>query len=205
MKLTSISCQFAKNPENSYQEIVAISVVNVDNYQLDDQNAQKNFQGFSVVRPFHGHIIPYEFDKQQVQDSEFALLNYFMAKLGQIDPDVLVGHYLYNEILELLLTRLQKLNVTTMSKMGRLRKSFGKIGGGILNKARLVCPGRLLCDTFLSAKEVIKENDFSMSHLAEVHLNKSFKEIENVLECYQDNKSLQSLLENNALNSYLTV
>ena len=178
LKLLSISCSFAKNSETGVQEIVALSAVTVDNYNLENQNQEKNIEKFSAVRPFHSHIIPYGFDKSQVQESEFALINYFLSKLGKFDPDVIVGHYLYNEIFELLINRMQKLNISIASKLGRLKKNLGRLGGGILNKARALSQGRLLCDTFLSAKEVIKENDFSLSFLAEKHIDHAYKEIE---------------------------
>ncbi len=140
-----------------------------------------------------------------VQETEFALINYFLAKLAKFDPDVLIGHALYNETLELLISRMQKLNVSLAGKLGRLKKPLGRLGGGILNKARALSQGRLLCDTFLSAKEVIKESDFSLSFLAGKHLNQNYKEIEQVLDCFQDAKSLESLLENGQLNGYLSM
>lgn len=71
-----------------------------------------------------------------MQETEFALLNYFLTKLSKFDPDVIVGHYLYNEVFELLLSRMQKLNVSVASKLGRLKKNLSRTGGGILNKSR---------------------------------------------------------------------
>ena len=63
LKLASLSCAFAKNTDTGVQEIVALSAVTVDNYDLENQNKEKSFGGFSCVRPFHSHIIPYGFDK----------------------------------------------------------------------------------------------------------------------------------------------
>lgn len=32
-------------------------------------------------------------------------------------------------------------------------------------------PGRLLCDTFLSSRELLKENDYSLTNLSQKQLN----------------------------------
>lgn len=41
-----------------------------------------------------------------------------------------------------------------------------------MQRIRALTYGRLLCDTFTSSKELIKENDFSLSNLAKNHLDK---------------------------------
>lgn len=47
-----------------------------------------------------------------------------------------------------------------------------------MNKVKSLTVGRLICDTFTSSKELIKESDYSLAHLSKNHLDKSYKEIE---------------------------
>jgi hypothetical protein len=45
--------------------------------------------------------------------------------------------------------------------------------GGSMYKCRIFTCGRLLCDTYLSARELIRENDFSLNFLAKKHLDRN--------------------------------
>jgi hypothetical protein len=53
-----------------------------------------------------------------------------------------------------------------------------------MNKVRYFTAGRLICDTFTSSKDIIKESDFSLTYLAHTYLDKQYKDIEKVLDCY---------------------
>jgi len=101
------------------------------------------------------------------------MLEALIGRLFQIDPDVLLSHNLYGSVLEVILARIQILNIPHWSRIGRLRKdkfplrktdNAGYTGGTWL--PRLVSTGRLLVDTFVSAKELLRETNYDLGYLA---------------------------------------
>jgi DNA polymerase alpha subunit A len=64
--------------------------------------------------------------------------------------------------------------------------------GGSLYKSRYFTCGRLLCDTYLSARELIKENDFSLNYLAKQYLKKDQTEfnVENTIQSFESSTIL---------------
>ncbi|CBJ49021.1 conserved unknown protein [Ectocarpus siliculosus] len=105
----------------------------------------------------------------QTMPNERALLSLFFQKLQQEDPDVLVAHNLMGFDFDILLSRAVHLKLATWSKIGRLRRntpprvyssSHGMKGAGGSYNAN-VAAGRLLCDTYLSAKEFLRETTYS--------------------------------------------
>jgi DNA polymerase alpha subunit A len=64
-------------------------------------------------------------EKLQVEicNSEWAMLNYLMAKMQVIDADVIVGHNFIGFDLDVLLHRMQAHSIGNWSRLGRLRRS----------------------------------------------------------------------------------
>lgn len=56
-------------------------------------------------------------------ESERALLNFFLAKINKIDPDVIVGHDVASYDLDILLHRLAQNKADQWSRLGRLRRT----------------------------------------------------------------------------------
>lgn len=103
-------------------------------------------------------------------DSERALLTFFLAKLSKIDPDMIIGHDICSHILTTLVNRLEANKIQNWSKIGRLRRTlFPKKGKFITEKS--VLSGRLICDTQISAKELIKARSYDLYSLSEQILN----------------------------------
>jgi len=105
------------------------------------------------------------------------MLEAFISRLVIIDPDLLVAHNLCGGIFEVLLARIQFNKIMHWSRIGRFRrtqipnKKFDQTGlsfGGSQWIPRLVTCGRLLVDTYLTAKELIKETNYELSNLARV-------------------------------------
>lgn len=61
--------------------------------------------------------------KLEKVDTERALLGFFLAKLHKFDPDLNVGHDLYDYGLELLVHRMNINKIPQWSKLGRLRRA----------------------------------------------------------------------------------
>lgn len=109
-----------------------------------------------------------------MQPNERALLTMLVARLRQIDADVFVGHNFAAFDLDVLLHRLQHHKVPNWSSLGRLKRSrfpnLGggghQFGGGAGAGALSVVAGRLLCDTYLAARDLVHEVDYTLSTLA---------------------------------------
>jgi DNA polymerase alpha subunit A len=102
------------------------------------------------------------------------MLEMLINKMHLIDPDLLVSHNLCGGVFEVLLSRIGMLRINHWSRIGRLKKSQmpmrkldgGQSYGGSNWVPRQVSCGRLLVDTFLAAKELVRETTYSLGHLA---------------------------------------
>lgn len=113
-----------------------------------------------------------------VEGGERALLGHFLGKLQQTDPDVIVGHNWSGFDLDVLLHRMKDCSVANnWSCLGRLRRSKMPVlqaGAGGTGEAtwgeRAVTSGRLVCDTYRCAKDLVRSKDYSLATLAKTHL-----------------------------------
>lgn len=132
----------------------------------------------------------------QVFNNERQMLEMFINKLHLVDPDMLVAHNLCGNVIEVLLARIQMLRINHWSRIGRLkrsqmpnRKADGSIASWI---PRQVSCGRLLVDTFLNSKELIRETNYDLGHLCKTQLKKERKDFDEDLlpRLYQSSDSL---------------
>ncbi len=108
----------------------------------------------------------------QTFQNEKQLLEVFISLLSKYDPDMLISHNLCGGIFELLLARIDFLKIVHWSRIGRFKRSqipkkvdSGSSYGGSQWVPRLASCGRLLVDTFLSAKELVRETNYDLQHL----------------------------------------
>jgi DNA polymerase alpha subunit A len=195
--VASISLKTVVNPKVNLHEIVTASCVvhkNVSPEKGTDwtkTDRSPDFRQFTAVRPLGesaGGIspqLPFNFQKElagmgsaqkelSVHSNERALLNYILAKLHQEDPDVILGHNIAGFDLDLLLTRMTAQKTEAWSKLGRLKrnkmpKSYAG-SGGRESFMGSVCAGRLVCDTYLSARELLRETNYTLSTLTATQL-----------------------------------
>eukprot|EP00611_Tribonema_gayanum_P032550 TRINITY_DN9795_c0_g1_i1.p1 TRINITY_DN9795_c0_g1~~TRINITY_DN9795_c0_g1_i1.p1 ORF type:complete len:774 (-),score=357.56 TRINITY_DN9795_c0_g1_i1:1021-3342(-) len=106
---------------------------------------------------------------------EGRLLQRVFSLLLHHDPDVIAGHNLLGFDLDVLLASAKRNGVRlTWSAVGRLRRSifpstFSGGGGGAHGRETFgagLTAGRLVCDTYLSAKEFLRETTYSLTHLS---------------------------------------
>jgi DNA polymerase alpha subunit A len=103
------------------------------------------------------------------------MIDAFINRLTMVDPDLLIAHNLTGGMFELLLSRIQYLKINHWSRIGRLKKQnmpvkkFDTSRGSQWIPRQVTC-GRLLVDTFLTAKELIRETNYDLTHLAKVQL-----------------------------------
>ena len=101
----------------------------------------------------------------------------FISKFFMIDPDVMLSHNLCGSVFEILMARIQMLKIPHWSRIGRLkRQTFpmrradqtGYSGSQWL--PRISTCGRLLVDTYVSSKELVRETNYDLSNLAQRQL-----------------------------------
>eukprot|EP01071_Lankesteria_metandrocarpae_P014274 Lankesteria_metandrocarpae@DN828_c0_g1_i1.p1 len=92
---------------------------------------------------------------------ERGLITVLLAKIQEIDPDIVVGHNICGFDLEVLASRFMHYNLPFWHKASRLKQykplraalKTGMTQGGAV---RLITVGRLVCDTYLQARELLK-------------------------------------------------
>ncbi|XP_078168075.1 DNA-directed DNA polymerase [Carex rostrata] len=191
--------------KNNTHEIVSASLVCCHKTKIDaPMENEKDWKGvinsFTVVRKIEGGIFPIGY-KKALSDwnsrtgytlvlessGERAMINRLMTEIHKLDPDVLVGHNISGFDLDVLLHRAQACKVPSScwSKIGRLKRSVmpklkgGKsiYGSGASPGIMSCVAGRLLCDTYLCARDLLKAVSYSLTELSKTELKEERKEI----------------------------
>ncbi|XP_037414948.1 DNA polymerase alpha catalytic subunit-like isoform X2 [Triticum dicoccoides] len=184
------------NEKHNVHEIVSASVICCHQVKIDTPMRSEDWQKrgtishFTVMRKLEGSIFPIGLTKEAsdrnqkagsnvlaLESSERALLNRLMIELGKLDCDVLVGHNISGFDLDVLLHRAQTCKVPSSmwSKIGRLRRSViprltkgNTLYGSGASPGIMSCiAGRLLCDTYLCSRDLLREVSYSLTQLAE--------------------------------------
>ncbi|KVI09047.1 DNA-directed DNA polymerase, family B [Cynara cardunculus var. scolymus] len=133
------------------------------------------------------------------------------------DSDVLVGHNISGFDLDVLLNRVKACKVpnSMWSKIGRLKRSemprLNKgstvFGSGASPGIMSCIAGRLLCDTFLCARDLLKEVSYSLTELAKTQLSKNRKEVapHDVPRLFQSSQTLMELIEIGETDAWLSM
>lgn len=145
--------------------------------------------------------------------NERGLLNYFVAMLHRIDPDVYVGHNFSGFGLDVLQNRLKENKTDFWSRLGRMRRTgwpraTGHGGGGEVSRAnKELVSGRLLCDTFWLGKNYIKSSNYSLATLATTVLNTTRPDVdmERIVQYYDKAEDLLWLVQHTENDAYLSM
>lgn len=188
------------NETTHKNEIVSVSAICHKKVYLDSASDQSpgNMTHISLIRPIHLEDqdtsttaqFPRDFDKEyrakmpnlRKMGNERMLLSCLTTQIGKWDPDVIVGHNVLGHDIQVLLSRCVELKVKYWSKVGRHRKmelpNRSYFNSGKEWAFRDALSGRLLCDTYLGAKEHLRETTYSLKNLAETQLKTTRQEIE---------------------------
>lgn len=137
------------------------------------------------------------------------MLETFISKLHLIDPDLLVSHNLCGSVIEILLARISYLRISHWSRLGRMKRAQmpqRKFDSGFHSwLPRQVSCGRLLVDTFLNAKELIRETNYDLGHLTRTQLKKDRRDFDDELlpRIYLHSESIFQLVDHSETDSYL--
>jgi len=223
----SLHMQTIKNEREHANEIVMLSALCHDSVNVDGptDKPENKYYGFSGVRKLEGSAWPLDlqqkveaFNKQRketprfIHSNERALLSWFLAKLHAVDPDVIVGHNWLGFDLDVLLHRMSRLKIPAWSKLGRLRRStmpkLQSNAGGMGQTTwaeKMIMSGRLICDTYIAAKENLRETTYTLTELTKTQLGKVRQEIDfqQVGQYFSKSQDLLQLLSHNEHDAYL--
>ncbi|KAM6564315.1 hypothetical protein CsatB_024313 [Cannabis sativa] len=234
--VTAINLKTIINEKQNINEIISASVICCNRAKIDSPMLASEWKKpgmlshFTVVRKLDGGIFPMGFTKEATErnskagsnvlcfeSSERALLNRLMIELHKLDSDILVGHNISGFDLDVLLHRAQVCRVpsTMWSKIGRLKRSVmpklskgNTIFGSGASPGIMSCiAGRLLCDTYLSSRDLLKEVSYSLTELTKTQLNKDRKEIspQDIPHMFQTMESLMELIEYGETDAWLSM
>ncbi len=217
MTAMSISMRTIVDPSTHSQEIVAISGIVYNNVDIEGNRAAASDQkvpcaAFTVVRDLEGAGLSARFTdsfrgravRVEAAKTEKALLNYFLAMLQRHDPDLLCGHNFLGFDLGVLLHRMRACRVDSWSRLGRLNWSqWPKSKGTGSNEAsyaerQIVC-GRIICDTYLAAKDTIRAKNYTLSTLtqSQLGLTRDDLDYDRVKDYFATPELLTKLLQGN--------
>lgn len=151
----------------------------------------------------------------EISKSERALLNYILTILQNVDPDILVGHNFLGFGLDVLLHRMKHHKIElNWSKLGRLRrKKWPKLqsGAGGMSESsweeKQICSGRVVCDTYLTARDLIRSKNYSLQELASSQLGIQREELDsnNIPSMFWNAEDLCRLLLHTQKDAYYSM
>ncbi|CDY12803.1 BnaC07g16300D [Brassica napus] len=233
--VTAINLKTIVNEKQNISEIVSASVLCFHNAKIDvpmpgpERKRSGILSHFTVVRNPEGTGYPIGWKKEvadrnskngcsvlSFENSERALLNRLFLELNKLDSDVLVGHNISGFDLDVLLQRAQACKVLSSmwSKIGRLkRSSMPKLkgntnyGSGATLGIMSCIAGRLLCDTDLCSRDLLKQVSYSLTDLSKTQLNRDRKEISpnDIPKMFQSSKTLVELIECGETDAWLSM
>ncbi|KAL0863252.1 hypothetical protein Bca101_042370 [Brassica carinata] len=233
--VTAINLKTIVNEKQNISEIVSASVLCFHNAKIDvpmpgpERKRSGILSHFTVVRNPEGTGYPIGWKKEvadrnskngcsvlSFENSERALLNRLFLELNKLDSDVLVGHNISGFDLDVLLQRAQACKVLSSmwSKIGRLKRSSMPKLKGNFNSGSGAPPGlmsciagRLLCDTDLCSRDLLKQVSYSLTDLSKTQLNRDRKEISpnDIPKMFQSSKTLVELIECGETDAWLSM
>ncbi|KAJ2669734.1 DNA-directed DNA polymerase alpha catalytic subunit pol1 [Coemansia sp. RSA 1085] len=225
--LTSVtmSLKTVMNHRENINEVVAVSLLVHRDMSLDDNTpaAQRAAEQLTLVRQLTGMPLPADFSRAaqaqsrrglviEAVQSEAALLASLVAHLQRLDPDILAAHNFYGFDLDVLLHRMRALRTDGWSRLGRLQRTqwpklqagAGGMGESSFSERQIVC-GRVVCDTYLASKDLIRAKSYALTSLASQELKICREEIpfERIPEYFASAKSLLLFLRHTAFDAFL--
>lgn len=209
--IASINVQTVTNAQKQ-NEIIAIGCLIHTSFPINKPPPANPFnQHFCVINKPSDMSWPYD-NKEIVtnrntnttvekMNSERALLNFFLTKLCNIDPDLIVGHDILNFDIEVLLSRINVHKVPQWSRLCRIRR-----GNELKVRSYNAVSGRLLCDIKVSAMELIRARSYDLETLCQqvLHIKHEvkteFSTIE-IKEMFKNSKSIVELIKFTMLHS----
>lgn len=208
------------NQVKNVNEIVSISALVYNKVNIDSETTDLSGTRFTIIRRTSDIPWPTGFldsiknhgSKIDVLPHEKALLNCFVANLHKFDPDVIVGHNVIDFDLDVLLQRMKSNKVDFWSRIGRLRRTVlpklqnGAGGTGDSSYAeRQIASGRLLCDTYRAAKDLINAKSNSLTYLSanQLKIDRADIEYDKISSYFWEKDLLIDMIQHCEFDTYL--
>jgi len=211
---------------NGINELLAISLIMKENYYVEDlEKSNKEIISSTILRKIENKKHPSDIYEKlslkskkegnnlTIAQNETALISIFLSKISTYDPDVIVGHNLYSGQLDLILNRISKLKITNWTKLGKFKRDNvlpkslmnSHFSGGNLF-ARTCTYGRLICDTFLSCRDILRESNYNLSFLSQKYLNQNLPEMDlpQIISNCDTQTGLSEIIELNEFEGFVT-
>lgn len=180
MTMVSVSMRTLLNQKDNKAEIVLLSARVYPDINIEDPTPADKLpaQTFTVMRPIR-NVFPHGFEQEarkqniSLERSEAAMLNSFMARWQQFDPDIVLGHDWESQHYTTLLARLREKKVSNWHRIGRLKrldwpKTMGR--AGFFAERALAC-GRLMCDLSNDlGKSLIRAQSWTLTEICKLEL-----------------------------------
>ncbi|RCH81402.1 DNA polymerase alpha catalytic subunit, partial [Rhizopus azygosporus] len=229
LTVMSLCLRTILNSKKNTNEIIAASALVCNQVQIDDTKTLEDQQKmrFTVVRqldnrPYPAGLVETLANEKkkaggfsaQIERTEAALLNYLIARIHMCDPDIIVGHNFSGFDLDVLLHRMKALNIQHWHKLGRLkRKNWPKLQAGAGGagestfQEKMIMSGRLVCDTYLASKDLIRSKSYRLTDLAQSQLKIVREDIEfgKSEQYYETSDKLLHFLKHCSFDTYLSM
>ncbi|KAF9933576.1 DNA-directed DNA polymerase alpha catalytic subunit pol1 [Mortierella alpina] len=222
LSVMSLSLRTVINPKDKSNEIVSVCTTVYHEVRLDEpvENSKRSVSKNIYIRPLATSPFPPDFDrvierskvKVVKQSSERTLLNLLLANIFNTDPDVIVGHNFVGFDLDVLLHRMKHTKADHWSRIGRLRRTIwpklqsGAGGmGDTTAQEKNIMSGRLMCDTYIGAKEHLRAKSYSLTNLVSMQLgvNREDIEYEKISQYFSNAEDLEKMLRHSDFDTYL--
>ncbi|EGD78351.1 hypothetical protein PTSG_09417 [Salpingoeca rosetta] len=223
LTVLSLSMQTRHDRKTHQNEILSLVGLVCSNVQLDGktENIDKNLSHFSLIRKLQDQPFPFDFEPTIMQKkrgtkrfpNERALLSFFLTRVFNTDPDVIVGHNLFGMGLDVLMHRLKQHNIPQWSRIGRLkRKRMPNLQAGLGHRKNLAATrdalsGRLLLDVQHSSRELIRQVSYGLTDLVHNQLGMKRTEIEQeqIPRMYGNTADLIQLVDHTERDAYYSL
>ena len=171
--------------QHGQREIASVAMCFAPSVKLESKEAEIRFDAvngrFQAVRVQEGKALPRRDVERlnaagvQVLD-EKPLLALLCGKIQQLDPDVIIGHDVFGHELDVLANRLGYYGLKTWHRVSRCQRpdepAPPKMKGNSQWPGRQFTLGRLVCDTYLNARELMRESTYDIGHITKKLLGK---------------------------------
>ncbi|KAJ3315983.1 DNA polymerase alpha catalytic subunit [Boothiomyces sp. JEL0838] len=219
MVVMSLNLRTIMNTHKNVNEIVAVSALTYTNVNCEGESQDLKGSQFSILRqtdvPWPDNferMIKMEDVKTTLVPNERALLSLLIANIQRVDPDILVGHNFIDFDLDVLLQRMKVYNIPNWSRIGRLKRSVWprlQVGAGGTGDSsfaeRQIAAGRILCDTYRAAKDLVNSKSYSLSHLSATQLKIERPDIEydKIAGYFWDSSKLLEMVKHSQFDTWL--
>jgi DNA polymerase alpha subunit A len=168
---------------NLHREIASVAMCSAPAVKLESTENEIKFDAvngkFTALRLQEGRGLPQrEIERLRSLGidvcDEKQLLNLFCAKIQQLDPDIIMGHNVFGNELDVLAARMTYYGIKSWHRLSRLQRPDepnppkSKKGGPANSQwaGRQCTIGRLVCDTYLNARELVRESNYEIGNLS---------------------------------------